>query len=801
MNRIALLILGCLLFGVAASAQGMRSLKKKGTTRAVVVGISNYQDEGIKDLRYAHRDAALFVDFLKSKSGGGLGDQQLKLLADEQATMASIQSALQWLLQNSKKGDQAIIYFAGHGDVETKEEEEKGYLLAHDTPKNNYRLNAIDLHYLNHDIIGKLADQDIKVIVITDACHSGALAGEKIGGREATAAELMKRFSSEIKILSCQPYELSQEGPQWDGGRGVFSFYLINGLKGRADENRDQQVDLYELEDFLQDRVRLATDKTQHPDVFGGKKQEALFAVDEATVNELKAAEKTDIEKDFEKDVLEKLATEEGYTYYLQFNRAIQKGNLLSPPGSAAVDYYDALYADTTFRLLRSIIDERLTVVLLDSVQQAINAYLNTDPQELAQRDRFDKKYSRFPAYLSRAAKILSPNDARYRQTLAKQYYFEGLVLRLEAEQLDGSDSLCQLALEKQQQALEYEDRAAYIYNELGFLLLELGQPEQGLEQLRRAISLSPTWAIPYNNLAVGYKQLDSLHLAKQYYQQVIELKPDLASVYTNLGNLFFTLEQTDSAEIMYHKAIELNPAEKSNYYFMGLLLSALEDRQPEAKPFYQKALQLDDSYAEASYELGNLYYRQEQSDSAEIMYQKAIVLDPGNTFACLFLGLLYFENNRMKEAEQMFLDAIRTDELFTPAYECLVTSYQQDWDKAVALLRQAPLETIDKINVLYQSGMTFMRTDAYDDALRAFRLAVKLDPDEPLGYYALCSYYALKGQPDEAVSYLEKTLEKARTSGVDYYDQITADENLEVIRTHKKYIRIMAQYYPDRQD
>ncbi|MBK8702498.1 MAG: hypothetical protein IPN33_02030 [Saprospiraceae bacterium] len=152
---------------------------------------------------------------------------------------------------------------------------------------------------------------------------------------------------------------------------------------------------------------------------------------------------------------------------------------------------------------MRSIIDERLTVVLLDSVQQAINAYLNTDPQELAQRDRFDKKYSRFPAYLSRAAKILSPNDARYRQTLAKQYYFEGLVLRLEAEQLDGSDSLCQLALEKQQQALEYEDRAAYIYNELGFLLLELGQPEQGLEQLRRAISLSPTWAIPYNNLGI----------------------------------------------------------------------------------------------------------------------------------------------------------------------------------------------------------------------------------------------------------------------------------------------------------
>ncbi|MBK8702497.1 MAG: tetratricopeptide repeat protein [Saprospiraceae bacterium] len=111
-----------------------------------------------------------------------------------------------------------------------------------------------------------------------------------------------------------------------------------------------------------------------------------------------------------------------------------------------------------------------------------------------------------------------------------------------------------------------------------------------------------PPGPYPTITSASGYsKQLDSLDLARQYYQQAIRLKPDLASAYTNLGNLFLSLEQSRFGG----KAIELNPAEKSNYYFMGLLLSALEDRQPEAKPFYQKALQLDDSYAEASYELG----------------------------------------------------------------------------------------------------------------------------------------------------------------------------------------------------
>ncbi len=40
------------------------------TTRAVVVGISDYQDEKISDLKYAHRDAIAFAAWLQSPAGG-----------------------------------------------------------------------------------------------------------------------------------------------------------------------------------------------------------------------------------------------------------------------------------------------------------------------------------------------------------------------------------------------------------------------------------------------------------------------------------------------------------------------------------------------------------------------------------------------------------------------------------------------------------------------------------------------------------------------------------------------------------
>lgn len=65
-----------------------------GETYAVVVGISNYQDEAIPDLQFADRDAAAFARFLQSPAGGSLDEDHLKLLTNEAATTAQFDAAL-----------------------------------------------------------------------------------------------------------------------------------------------------------------------------------------------------------------------------------------------------------------------------------------------------------------------------------------------------------------------------------------------------------------------------------------------------------------------------------------------------------------------------------------------------------------------------------------------------------------------------------------------------------------------------------------------------------------------------------
>ena len=91
-----------------------------GTTRAVVIGISDYQDPGIPNLNYAHRDAEAYVDYLKSSAGGSLSDDQVTLLTNTEATLGNMVTAIDGLIESSQPGDRAIIYFSGHGDVETK---------------------------------------------------------------------------------------------------------------------------------------------------------------------------------------------------------------------------------------------------------------------------------------------------------------------------------------------------------------------------------------------------------------------------------------------------------------------------------------------------------------------------------------------------------------------------------------------------------------------------------------------------------------------------------------------------------
>jgi uncharacterized caspase-like protein len=104
----------------------------------VIIGVSEYKY--LHPLKYADRDAYLIMDFLQSKSGGSLKDENILLLVNDQARTDAAFRIEDWLRRKKfQKGDRVYFYFAGHGDAISPK---RYFFLLNDcnpqNDKNNY---------------------------------------------------------------------------------------------------------------------------------------------------------------------------------------------------------------------------------------------------------------------------------------------------------------------------------------------------------------------------------------------------------------------------------------------------------------------------------------------------------------------------------------------------------------------------------------------------------------------------------------------------------------------------------------
>lgn len=238
---------------------------------AVVIGISQYQDPDIPSLRFADADATAFYRFLTSEAAGlgGFKEENIRLLLDEQATYRNMRSAYRDFLRNATSRDVVIIYFAGHG-LPDPDRPDDLYLAAYDTEWGRIASTGYPMEDVR-DAIG--ATDAATIIAITDACHSAGVAGP---GRRSTGlnainqaflAQMTSSSGVVVSFTASQVNQLSVEGEEWGGGHGVFTYHLLEALRGAADEDGDGIVTLGEMMEWTRDRVRRATRNAQIPTI------------------------------------------------------------------------------------------------------------------------------------------------------------------------------------------------------------------------------------------------------------------------------------------------------------------------------------------------------------------------------------------------------------------------------------------------------------------------------------------------------------------------------------------------------
>ena len=237
-----------------------------GTTRyGVVIGIEKYQDTRL-NLRYARADAMEMHKLMVSSECGLFAPENVRLLLDDEATRDGVWRVLAHLRKKAGKQDTVWIYFAGHAVPEGNEV----YWVTYDAEVDDLYGTALgdgQLKGLFDHIVAE------RFVVFLDCCHAAAIGLRKEHTRDFVSREIMIRSyggKGRLVISASDITEKSVELSQY--GHGAFTYYLLRGLQGEADQEESGVVTAEGLWQYLENRVSeasRATGKPQTPVLIG----------------------------------------------------------------------------------------------------------------------------------------------------------------------------------------------------------------------------------------------------------------------------------------------------------------------------------------------------------------------------------------------------------------------------------------------------------------------------------------------------------------------------------------------------
>ena len=218
-------------------------------------------------------------------------------------------------------------------------------------------------------------------------------------------------------------------------------------------------------------------------------------------------------------------------------------------------------------------------------------------------------------------------------------------------------------------------------------------------------------------------------------------------------GLSFLSQDDCEKALPYFEKALESDNNYAEAWAQAGFCREKL-GRHAEAIDASKKAVSLRPS-AESYFNIGLAsYYLKNYRDAAE-NYRQAIRLDPYNAADAHYaLGLVYRDWGRPEEEIQAYKQAIKLKPDYASAYERLGSRYlkSRKYPEAVEAFKQLVALKPGDANVPNNMGEAYLGMNLMSDAVASFRQAIQLKPDIGKAYYNLGRSLLAMGNRDGAL-------------------------------------------------
>jgi tetratricopeptide (TPR) repeat protein len=695
-----------------------------GQTYALVVGISRYlRLPPDKHLRYAHQDAALFEQHLKSPRGGALADRNVMTLTDQAGTTAAIRTYVHTFLRaKATLSDTVILFIAAHGIVDNATRE--AFIVTYDSDPEDLRATALPMAEI-HTLMEEELNHVARVLVYVDVCRAGAIGSLRKNRVNQTVSDMLRvqEDAEVIGLLASGSNELSFESSRFGGGHGAFSYFLLSGLNGEADANHDGMVEVEELIQYVREKVRVATRTRQNP------RDEGAFYPDSKLAEQVHSKPGIELKG---WTVLAELprfrAEEEALRAAMPaprrtepriagaasadgeaFLTAVRNGALLPENPGSAFGPLERLRRQLAPEDLLEF-ENRLRIGLQDEGQKVLLGYLAGEQTPQRRAD-----FAGGARYFQEALRL----DPEVPMLESKELFCRGRALIFDKRYGEASDLLAR--------SLRLDPAAAYSFNALGIAFLERADYRRAILAFQDASRRAPHWAYPLHNMALAHAELGETESAIAAYEQAMRLAPAHFYIPYNLGLLYQRLNRTREAEAAYRRALALSADHPDAYNALGSLRAA-EGRRKEAEDFYRKALEKNPNFPAARHNLAALLAeRRETSAEAVRLWRENLSSAPDYLPSRLALAETLAKEGQAAEAIQEYREVLRLRPEYVGARLALAELLAQSGNagEAVAELREA-LKTRPKNTRIYeqlgdverQRNRTAQARQAYTQAL-----------------------------------------------------------------------------------
>lgn len=250
---------------------------------------------------------------------------------------------------------------------------------------------------------------------------------------------------------------------------------------------------------------------------------------------------------------------------------------------------------------------------------------------------------------------------------------------------------------------------------------------EKAVELLQQALEYTEDYADVYNLIGMEYLFMDNLENAKENFIKCLEQDIDEQSALYNVVYCFEFLDQNAEAIEFLSKYIEKNPYSEIAWHQQGRLHYGLKQYN-EAVRAFEYATYIDDEFVGAFMEQGKALERLKRYEDAIESYQRTIELDDPTSYALLRIGKCYEKLDNKAEALKHFNKTVHEDPLLDKGWIAITDFYvrQKNYQKALYYVNKA-LAIDDQNRAYWKRFATINKAmNFYEEAELGYRKSVE---------------------------------------------------------------------------